>query len=166
MNALRKHSWYVFLSLFSAVCTIYFVIKDSIPGFIVCLAITILLFVVASREKSERTKTGSHVKKWIDCAYCDHSGTIVREQIANSFGETTYRHEDTCGVCGGRGKVYTDRWNQPDCRRCNGAGKLRSTSSETVAYMGNMPLNRPLVSYTACEVCDGVGKIPFHPEEE
>lgn len=107
--------------------------------------------------------TRNEAKEWIDCAYCDGSSRIIKDRTIIN-GVLTNTEYETCGICEGRGEILTALWSQPKCRRCNGSGKLVSNSADTI-NLGLMTCLRPLKQIVPCDVCDGSGRRPFHPDE-
>ena len=97
-------------------------------------------------------------EQWHDCAYCDGTGQYVK--FANLF-RTDHA---TCTVCDGHGQHFSDLWSQPDCRRCNGSGKLTSTNVDAIVPI-TLQRRTHLIPKTTknvdvCDVCSGIGKRP------
>lgn len=113
-------------------------------------------FVRPHEETTALTKTGGtpgvrpKEKQFIDCAYCDGKGSIVARW------DRFHTEHATCGICSGRGQLYSDLWVQPLCRRCGGSGKLHSIKS---VRFRNRRYSNTLIE--PCGVCAGTGRIPF-----
>lgn len=91
---------------------------------------------------------------WIDCAYCKCKGSVIGFRDAHS------ERLITCGVCSGRGRIFTDLWNQPHCRRCNGSGSLVTNTTQRIPIGRRRSIKRWDTFIDPCDVCGGTGREP------
>jgi hypothetical protein len=166
------------LTLLSGLSSVVVLLLDRPILFFILLMLTIVLLIwqrASSRESPAKTKaypvepaiaqpaSNEPVEKtWIDCAYCQGSGTLTTYYD----GQTT--RKEKCGICQGHGQILTELWNRPACRRCEGTGRL--VSKEYIPTLHN--LGYRIVQHhqfnteiQPCDVCNGTGKRPWQSGE-
>ena len=103
-----------------------------------------------SGEQLDQVSDKAEALRLISCQYCDATGRILESY--DRFN-TVYA---TCGICNGHGEIKSELWNQPDCRRCNGSGKLITQTTQKIGR------RRHSTKFTQpCNVCGGIGKRPM-----
>lgn len=89
----------------------------------------------------------------MDCRYCGGAGSVVAH---NDGANVTHA---TCGVCCGHGTISGSIAAQPDCRRCNGSGRLLTENIQVVRRRRRVRRQHNSLVHP-CDVCGGVGKRP------
>ena len=105
---------------------------------------------LSAEPQASITVTGAPEKRWMDCRYCDGRGWFVSSGQYNNFGGST-ETRTTCARCGGRGRIFTELWKQPDCRHCGGTAKVITKHTSNLYGGGH-------TEFGECHVCWATGK--------